>query len=424
MDEGKRLIKELGKARSEMERAVSVVDAQKEICPGWTVKEVLAHIGGWDAVGTSTVRAHLAGKQPPPLEARGIDAYNAYVVAGCETLTHEQVIEDWRGARRQLTDALTEAPSEKLRDRVRFPWGETGTIAWYMSILVEHEREHATEIMEMDRLGWSRGGDGMKRIVITGSTRGIGYGLSDAFLERGCSVTISGRSQEAVDRASAELGARHGAERLFGQPCDVTDFDQVQALWDAAKDHWGRIDIWINNAGIAHAQMPLWKQDHREVAAIIETNLIGSIHGAQVAMKGMLEQGSGSIYNMEGLGSDGRKVEGLTTYGTTKAALTYLTDAMVDEAKGTPVLVGAIQPGMVATDMILQQYKDQPEKWEEAKGVFNILADRPETVTPWIAERVLANTKNGARIQWLTRGKVMGRFLTARFTKRDIFAED
>ena len=264
----------------------------------------------------------------------------------------------------------------------------------------------------------------MKTIIITGSTRGIGRGLSDAFLERGCSVTISGRSQEAVDRTVAELGAKHGAERLVGHPCDVTNFDQVQALWDAAKEHWGRIDIWISNAGIAHAQTPLWKQSHEEAATVIETNVIGSIYGAQVAMTGMLEQGSGSIYNMEGLGSDGRKVEGLTAYGTTKAAITYLTDAMVQEAKGTPVLVGAIQPGMVVTDMITQQYKDQPEQWEEAKRIFNILADRIETVTPWMADRVLANTKNGARIQWLTRGKSMGRFLSAPFTKRDLFAEE
>ena len=264
----------------------------------------------------------------------------------------------------------------------------------------------------------------MKTIVVTGSTRGIGYGLSDAFLERGCNVTVSGRSQEAVDRAVAELGAKHGAEQLFGFPCNVTVFDQVQALWDAAIEHWGRVDIWISNAGIAHAQMPLWEQNHAEIAAIVETNILGSMYGAQVAMRGMLEQGSGSIYNMEGLGSGGRRVEGLTAYGTTKAAMTYLTDAMVDEAQGTPVLVGAIQPGMVTTDMITQQYKDHPEDWEEAKRIFNILADRPETVTPWIADRVLENTKNGARIKWLTRGKILGRFLTARFSNRDLFAED
>lgn len=263
----------------------------------------------------------------------------------------------------------------------------------------------------------------MTAIVITGSTRGIGFGLSDAFLKRGCCLTISGRSQEAVDRAVADLGARHGTDRLHGYPCDVTDFEQVQALWNAARQQWGRVDIWINNAGIAHAQTPLWKQPPEEIAAVVETNLIGAMYGAKVAMKGMLGQGSGSIYNMEGLGSGGRRVEGLTAYGTTKAALTYVTDAMVQEAKGTPLIVGAIRPGMVATDMLTQQYKEQPERWEEAKRIFNILADRVETVAPWIAERVLANTKNGARIQWLSRGKVMGRFLTAPFAKRSVFDE-
>jgi hypothetical protein len=147
MNDGERLIKELGQARSEMQRAVSAVDRQQEICPGWTVKEVLAHISSWDAVGISSVRAHLAGEQPPPLAARGIDAYNAYVVAGCETLTFEEVVGDWERARRQLEQALREAPPEMLTDQIQFPWGETGTIAWYASILVEHEHEHAKEIM-------------------------------------------------------------------------------------------------------------------------------------------------------------------------------------------------------------------------------------------------------------------------------------
>lgn len=149
MDEGERLIEQLGKARSTMLRAVSRVDEQREVCPGWTIKEVLAHIAGWDAVGTSTVRAHMAGEQPPLLEARGIDAYNAYVVAGCETLSYEEVVQDWKQARRQFVDALDEAPLEKLRDRVQFPWGETGNISRLVSILVEHEREHATEILEL-----------------------------------------------------------------------------------------------------------------------------------------------------------------------------------------------------------------------------------------------------------------------------------
>ena len=149
MDEGERLIEQLGKARTAMQRALSRVDRHREICPAWTVKEILAHISGWDAVGSSTVRAHLAGEQPPSLEVRGIDAYNAYLVAGSETLTYEEVVEDWKRNRRQFVNALDEAPPEKLRDRVQFPWGEMGNIARLVSILVEHEREHASEIMEI-----------------------------------------------------------------------------------------------------------------------------------------------------------------------------------------------------------------------------------------------------------------------------------
>jgi uncharacterized protein (TIGR03083 family) len=149
MDEGERLIERLNQSRSAMQRALSSVDTQREICPGWTIREVLAHIAGWDDVVTSTVHSHLAGQTPPPLEVPGIDAYNALLIARCETLAYEEVVQYWRAARRQFVEAIAEAPPEKLRDRVEFPWGETGNIARGVSILVEHEREHATEILEM-----------------------------------------------------------------------------------------------------------------------------------------------------------------------------------------------------------------------------------------------------------------------------------
>ena len=263
----------------------------------------------------------------------------------------------------------------------------------------------------------------MRTIVITGSTRGIGYGLAHAFLSRGCQVTISGRTEAAVAEAVDRLAAEFGVEPLFGHPCDVTIYEQVQALWDASRNHWGQIDIWINNAGIAHAQTRLWDQSPAEMAAVVQTNIVGSLYGARVALQGMLAQGSGSVYNLEGLGSDGRRVEGLTVYGTTKHALTYLTDALVEETKGSPVLVGALRPGMVVTGMLTQQYQDRPEDWERAKRVFNILADQVETVTPWLADHILANEKTGVRFRWLGGAKSMARFLMAPFRKRDLFGE-
>ncbi len=261
----------------------------------------------------------------------------------------------------------------------------------------------------------------MKTVVITGSTRGIGYGLADSFLSLGCAVTISGRTLANVEKAVAELAAKHEPDRVLGQLCDVTDLEQVQALWDAAKAHFGKIDIWINNAGIGHSQMDSWELSPEQIQAVVDTNLVGAMFGAKVALRGMLDQGFGSFYNVEGLGSDGRIVKGLALYGCTKAGLRYLTQSWVQETQGTPVLVGALRPGMVMTDLVTKQYEERPEDWERDKRIFNILGDRVETVAPWLAQKVLANDKTGVRFTWLTRGKVMSRFLLVPFRKRDLF---
>jgi NAD(P)-dependent dehydrogenase (short-subunit alcohol dehydrogenase family) len=261
----------------------------------------------------------------------------------------------------------------------------------------------------------------LKTVVITGSTRGIGYGLADAFLSMECCVGVSGRTTVAVEGAVATLSAGRNGDRVFGQPCDVTEYEQVRTLWDTATDRFGRVDIWINNAGLSNPQVAFWEHPPGRVRSVVETNVIGAMYGAQVALAGMQAQGSGAFYNMEGLGSGGRTVWGLALYGTTKAALSYLTDALIAETKDTPVLVGAVRPGMVITDLVTRPYDDRPEDWERAKRIFGILADRVETVTPWLARRILENDRHGVRIEWLTRAKVLGRFAAAPFRRRNLF---
>ena len=261
----------------------------------------------------------------------------------------------------------------------------------------------------------------MKSIVITGSTSGIGLGLADSFLSLNCSVTISGRSQGNLENTYNLLANKYGHSHLFAYPCDVTQYDQVQALWNSAKAHFGSIDIWINNAGVGHPETEVWNFSPDKIEEVINTNLTGAIYGSVVALNGMLEQGFGGIYNMEGLGSSGPIIRGLTLYGTSKSALAYLTKSMAKETQGTPILVGGLRPGMVATKLITEQYDGHPEEWERSKRIFNILSDRVETVTPWLARKVLNNNKNGANIVWLTRFKVLRRFLTVPFHKRKIF---
>ena len=262
-----------------------------------------------------------------------------------------------------------------------------------------------------------------KHIVITGSTRGIGYGLAEAFLSLGCSVTISGRGEEAVQKTVADLKSRHEAEHIFGLACDVTIPDQVQALWDRASEYFGKVDIWINNAGTSGEQGLAWELPVDQAQEPITTNTLGTVYGAQVAMRGMLLQGFGAIYNMEGMGSDGRKHAGLTLYGTSKYAIHYFTESLALEARGKSIQVGSLRPGMVITDMIIGRYENRPEEWERAKKIFNIIADKVENVAPWLARRMLANQKNGAMLAYSSSWKLLWRFMSSPFIRRDLFTD-
>lgn len=262
----------------------------------------------------------------------------------------------------------------------------------------------------------------MKSIVITGSTRGIGSGLADEFLKRGCSVTINGRSPGSVAGAVALLSQKYGDGRVTGQPGDVTRIETHQALWDAAVAAFGRVDIWINNAGMGHPMLKVWKMPVEMVEGVIDINLKGAVFGSQVAIGGMLSQGSGHLYNMEGFGSNGRLRAGLSLYGATKSALRFLSRSLTKETEGTPVKVSTISPGIVITELLTDPFKDDPEGLERAKWVFNALGDRVETVTPWLVDKMLSNDKSGAVIQYLTNGKVIARFALAPFKRRDLFS--
>ncbi|MFI6043819.1 SDR family oxidoreductase [Nocardia sp. NPDC051321] len=255
----------------------------------------------------------------------------------------------------------------------------------------------------------------MKTVVITGGTRGIGLGMARALLDRGHRVAVCGTDQERVAAVRASL-----PDHAIAVTADVADRTALQQLWDEANAHFGRIDIWINNAGISHDRMPLWQLPEDTARAVIGTNLLGALNGAAVAIAGMAGLG-GHVWNMEGLGSDGRTVAGLATYGASKRALTYLTKALAAEVPAG-VSVGLLSPGMVVTDLLTHGYRD-PAELAKARRVFNILADPVETVAPWLASRALSHTRNGAHVRWLTTPKVLGRFVTAPLRRRDLFAE-
>ncbi len=264
----------------------------------------------------------------------------------------------------------------------------------------------------------------MKIVVLTGGTRGIGFSLAKAFLTMNCSVAISGRKSQDVEKAVRVLGDDNQKDHIAGFVCDVRKRSQVQALWDAAFTKFGRIDIWINNAGVSAPQMEPWRYSPDQVDAVIDTNIKGTWNGFAVAVPGMLKQEFGAIYSLEGLGSDGdRHVKGTSLYATSKAAIGYLDDGFNAELKNSPIITGAILPGMVITDLLMAEYTDAPEKLDDFKPLLNILASRADDVAPVLAGKILANRKKSARIKYMSSAQIFLRFLTTPLSKRDLFKE-
>ncbi len=260
----------------------------------------------------------------------------------------------------------------------------------------------------------------MTTVVITGSSRGLGYAMAKVFLQKNCNVTICSRSQNQVQQAVNSLSS-HG-QTVLGVPCDVRHRDDIVEVWQRSVDRWGAIDIWINNAGVNQQGHALHDLSAQDVQSVLDTNLRGAIFGTQIALSGMLQQGHGQIFNVEGFGSNDMQRKGLNLYGTTKRALTHFTTACAKETSDTPILIGLLSPGMMVTDF-LKDPSGELRNGHNTKRIFNILGDAPDTVARFLVTKILHNHHTGAHIVWLTKRKILWRFARSAFVKRDLFTD-
>ncbi len=265
----------------------------------------------------------------------------------------------------------------------------------------------------------------MSHVVITGSTRGIGRGLAVEFLRRGHHVVVTSRRSDDVARAVDELSA-DAPGRVAGVACDVTRKTDVQALWDHGVAAFGRIDIWINNAGRAISRHLVHQQPEADVHVLVDGNVKGTVFGSQVAIEGFRRQGHGALYNTLGGSFDGRRLTpNMGIYSATKAADWLLSKYLTEENRAAGIIVGMISPGMLITENWIEEQRHiDPAEWQKIRPVLNILCDDVETATPWLVEQILANRKTGRRIAWLSGGRIAARFLAARLPgrRRDLFS--
>ena len=140
------LIQRLKEKREVVEQLVTKAPSDKEIYAGWAIKELLAHLSGWDDAIIDVLGAHARGEPVSRTVSAGINAYNAKTVHTRETLSLEQVIKEWKATRELVFQVLEELPDEKFNQQLTFPWGEPGTVAYFIEIFVEHEEHHARHL--------------------------------------------------------------------------------------------------------------------------------------------------------------------------------------------------------------------------------------------------------------------------------------
>ena len=187
-----------------------------------------------------------------------------------------------------------------------------------------------------------------KVAVITGSARGIGRACAERFLEEGCKVVISDVDAAGLAKTAGELGH---ANDLCTVPCDVAKRADVDKLVASAVKEFSRIDIMVNNAGVARNQdfLDITEKDFDEIIGI---NLKGAFFGVQAAAKQMVAQGGGGvIINMSSVNAL-LAIPALATYAMSKGGMKQLTSVAAVALAPHNIRVVAVGPGTILTDMV------------------------------------------------------------------------
>ena len=265
----------------------------------------------------------------------------------------------------------------------------------------------------------------MKSVVITGSARGFGYEMIKLFRELNYNIVITDINELALNKAYESLLKIKSSGEILAIKANVCDEDDVKNLIEQTVTKFKTIDIFINNAGVNQPMKDLWDLDKSSIEKIINIDLFGSILCSKYVSKQMIKQNSGTIYFVEGFGSNGQTVSGLAIYGTAKRGISYFASALKKELKekNCNVGVGIITPGIMVTNFMFNSLGDgeKIELGEKTKKIYNILADKPFDIANYIVKKINKNKKLNPRFVWLTTRKVFFRFLKAPFSKRDLF---
>jgi 3-oxoacyl-[acyl-carrier protein] reductase len=183
-----------------------------------------------------------------------------------------------------------------------------------------------------------------KNVLVTGSTRGIGRAIAETLAKAGARVAVVGRDLQKAQEAAAAVG--NGS---MGFACDVTDTAAIAKLVADVEAAFGSIDVLVNNAGITRDNLVMRLKDE-DWDAVINANLRGAFAAIRAVSRGMMKRRSGRIINISSIiGIIGNK--GQANYAASKAGLIALTKSVAKELGSRNILVNAVAPGFIETEM-------------------------------------------------------------------------
>jgi 3-oxoacyl-[acyl-carrier protein] reductase len=216
--------------------------------------------------------------------------------------------------------------------------------------------------------------------LVTGGSRGIGRAIALALAARGAAVAVTYR-QRADEAAAVVAAIEQEGGRATAAACDVSDAGQVATVVAAVEKALGPVDILINNAGVVQDRLFLF-MDHASWDQVLRTNLDGAYHCTKAVVRGMLLRRWGRVINISSPSAHAG-LPGQASYAASKAALEGLTRTLAHEFGGHGVLVNAVSPGLVQSDMLAAMPEAQRERIVSATALKRVA--RPDEIGAVVA---------------------------------------
>jgi len=226
-----------------------------------------------------------------------------------------------------------------------------------------------------------------KIVIVTGASSGIGFATAKLLSKNGAKLALVARSKEKIEKLAKEL------KNSIALQTDMTKEDQVKEMVEKTKDHFGRIDVLVNNAGRGY-DASIEKTDPEKYREIFNLNVIGTLVAMQEVIPIMRKQGEGIIVNISS-GTALMYLPGMSAYSSTKRSISTMSLIAREELKKDKIIVSVVYPYITATDFEKNTLKEIEEYSEEEAGGL-----RPPDSAEYVAEKILEVIKSGEAEQY------------------------